>query len=82
MATQRRVPKYPYMIMREDGDGDDFAVTREPPHGSLQLLRWEDWEGTRFKEREAAQRYIDNCEDLSGAKVIEVLEEVRVRTRG
>lgn len=77
MTTTQRLGKKPFMISREDGDGNDFAVVHQ---GLKTFKRWADWDGSKFADRETAQWFIDNCPPLKGATVIEILEEVRYRS--
>lgn len=82
MKTRKlKLPK-PYMIMREDGDGNDFATIyrfRFIAEDVPAFKEWVDWEGTKFATKEEAQIIIDHNPFLEGATVIEVLEETRVR---
>lgn len=82
-----RRPKKPFMIYRDNGDGNDFLRctygrpkydTDLPPQ--ITSVKWVDWEGSKFSTKEEAERIIERLTSLRGATVIEIIEEHRYRS--
>lgn len=76
MLTNKNTPKKPFMIYRKNEDGNDYALIDSK---SGFLKGWVDWDGSKFRNRETALEWI-RFNDLQGAQVIEILEEVRYAT--
>lgn len=67
-------PAKPFEIQRgaDHPSGEAYAIVRRGF-----IVGWDNWEGTGFRTREAAQCVIDM--NGSGAKVVEVLDQISVR---
>lgn len=74
-------PKKPFMIARPDGENSVAQFRRNYKGEYTTFWRWVDWDGTAFLTRADAHRVLElhngKGEPLSGAKIIEIIEQVR-----
>ena len=67
-------PKKPFMI---EGGPTANEFLRITPTGRV---KWVDWDGSQYSTKEDAQKALDGVNLLHPARIIEILDYVRVRS--